>query len=133
MTKSTAIQNSTTTMLIVDFTGCGCATTTTAKPTVSAANSRKTASSISVDPREGQRRRSHQHDQRDGQQDLPAEAHQLVVAEARERRPHPDVEEHQEGDLAEEDGEAGEDATPGVGQLDARQRPAAEVERGEHH
>src|SRR5258708_462808 len=62
---------------------------------------------------------------RQRQEDLPAEAHELVVAQARERRADPEEEEDEEAHLPQHD----ERVDP-VRRVDAeRQQPAAEVDR----
>src|SRR5438105_10383024 len=47
-------------------------------------------------------RRDHQPEQRERQKNLPAETHQLVVAEARKRRANPEEQEKAERDLEDE-------------------------------
>ena len=57
--------------------------------------------------------RDHQVRERHRQQEFPAEGHQLVVAEARQRGARPDVEEHDEADF--------------------QQKPERPLNDGEHH
>ena len=49
-------------------------------------------------------------DERDLEEEDPAEPHQLIVAEARQRPAHPDEDEEQGGDFGEEDGDVEETA-----------------------
>src|ERR1700722_765269 len=85
--------------------GCFCSTTLTAQMTAINAKTKKNIKSIyeaSI-----RRSRPHRHhesgdekiQQRDGEQELPGEAHELVVAETGQRRANPDEDEKQETQL----------------------------------
>src|SRR5689334_21238273 len=101
-------------------------TTTSDEITASPAKMRKTRVSIRLEPAR-ERHGGHQDEIEDGerQQHLPAEPHELVVAEAREGPPHPDEDGHADADLGDQDGEAHDGAQPAV-EVDSRQAPAAE-------
>src|SRR5881409_1809843 len=63
--------------------------------------------------------------QRDFKKEQPAEPHQLIPAETRQRPPHPHEEEDHECDLAEEDDDIKEPKDPAMGAIwDARKMPA---------
>jgi len=116
-----------------------CDTTTSAEPRASAAKTRKISFSIGIvssfvpglglQPA-GQVHRGDRDQVEDGerQQHLPAEPHELVIAEARERPAHPDEEGHGDRHLGDQRQQADDRADPS-GQMDERQGPAAEEER----
>src|ERR1035438_3077447 len=75
--------------------GCRCTTTLMAATTAMPANTRKRINSIRFDSRKhGDRQAGGQQVQHgDRKQNLPGEAHQLIVTEARQRAANPDKEE----------------------------------------
>src|SRR4028118_1866862 len=137
ITKSTAIENSVRTRAIVEYTGFLCATTTTAEPSASRAKIEKISNSIGMDSSRplqpaGQRHRGDRDQVEDGdrEQHLPAEPHELVVAEAREGPAHPDEEEHAGRDLGHQRREAEQHAQPAQPLVvDPGPAPAAEIDR----
>src|SRR4051812_15169051 len=84
-------------------------TTSTEAPTATVAISQNRTVSIVSQSLRTLRAEAHEHvrrdeqvDHRGRQQPLPAELHQLVVAVARQRPAHPEIEEEQERDLRQE-------------------------------
>src|SRR5580693_6192769 len=79
--------------------GCDCTTTLMAHTTATIANTRKITTSMLREP--GHEKASHQQDQHRGREkELPGEAHQLVVAEARQRAANPHESEKQRAGLS---------------------------------
>src|SRR2546426_12496192 len=73
--------------------------------------------------------------QREGQHDLPAQRHQLIVAEARQGPAHPDEEEQEETDLDQEHRERGQQLHHGPGWrvVPVRERNVVPAEEQRRH
>src|ERR1051326_6491215 len=80
----------------------GCVWTTRLIPQTTAIAAKMRKSSASILCECDQQARNEQVDQRNWEHECPGEAHQLVIAESRQRRTHPDEHEQNDPDLCRE-------------------------------
>src|SRR6185295_11312132 len=112
------------------LTGCRLTTIQAANRIATTAAASKTSRAIGLSrPQDLDAGRPEQIDEGQREEDLPAETHELVVTESRQRPAHPDEHRHEERGLRREDEER-ENGSDDPMRVEPGQRPAAEVEGG---